>query len=255
MNSLTISGVNGYLDENGTAFLKLEDVARGLGFTQIKGGVEYVRYERVNGYLADMGFPQLVGKEFIPENVFYRLAMKGETEAAERFQALVADEILPAIRKTGTYTVRKPMTQAEILAGMAQFNLEVERKLNALEEQAANTQHKLTAALDVFAAPPADNWRDEMNRIINGLCKEHGLNYQVFRGDLYSELELVASCNLVTRQTNLKKRLKSGGATYKDCQAVSKLDVIDRDAKLRPIFEGIVRRQQAKYAAAGHCHD
>lgn len=32
-NLVTIKDVKGYLDEKGTAFLNLEDVARGLGFT------------------------------------------------------------------------------------------------------------------------------------------------------------------------------------------------------------------------------
>ena len=35
-NIITLSGVSGYLDENGTAFLKLVDVARGLGFVERK---------------------------------------------------------------------------------------------------------------------------------------------------------------------------------------------------------------------------
>ena len=104
-NILTIRNVRGYLDKKGTAHLNIEDVSRGLGFTQTKNETEYIRWERVNGYLGDMGFPQLVGKEFIPENVFYRLAMKGENESAIAFQNMIADEILPTIRKTGTYSV------------------------------------------------------------------------------------------------------------------------------------------------------
>ena len=35
-NLITIQNVRGYLDYDGTAYLNLEDVARGLGFTQIK---------------------------------------------------------------------------------------------------------------------------------------------------------------------------------------------------------------------------
>jgi len=105
MNELiTIQGVKGYVDENGMAWLKLEDVARGLGFTQCKNGVEYVRWETVDNYLMDLKFSQQAGKDqFIPENIFYRLAMKAKNETAERFQAKVADEILPAIRKHGGY--------------------------------------------------------------------------------------------------------------------------------------------------------
>lgn len=119
-NLITVSGVNGYVDENGTAWLNTEAVVRGLAFTQTKDGREYVRWERVSSYLTDMGFPQLVGKEFIPENVFYRLSMKGETENAKAFQAKVADEILPSIRKTGSYSAQTklPTTYLEALEAL-----------------------------------------------------------------------------------------------------------------------------------------
>ena len=50
-------------------------MARGLGFTQEKNGVEYVRWETVNNYLRELKFSQQVGKDaYIPENIFYRLA-------------------------------------------------------------------------------------------------------------------------------------------------------------------------------------
>lgn len=100
---INIKGIEGY-EKDGTVYLKLETVARGLGFTQKKNGVEYVRWETVNGYLSDYGFPSELGKaDFIPENIFYRLAMKAKSETAERFQAFVADEVLPSIRKRGAY--------------------------------------------------------------------------------------------------------------------------------------------------------
>ena len=119
---ITIKGVRGYLDATGTAQLNLEDVSRGLGFTQTqsKNGVEYtsVRWERVEQHLAEMGFPHKWGKDdFIPENIFYRLAMKAKNEAAQVFQALIADEILPSIRKTGGYIAgQQDMTPEELMA-------------------------------------------------------------------------------------------------------------------------------------------
>lgn len=100
---MNISGVDCY-EKNGTAYLNLEAVARGLGFTQTKNGVEYVKWERVSAYLSELGFSPEVGKDgYIPENIFYRLAMKAKNETAEKFQALVADEIIPTIRRTGGY--------------------------------------------------------------------------------------------------------------------------------------------------------
>ena len=46
---INIGGVDCY-EKDGTAYLKLETVARGLGFTQQKNGTEYVKWERVSGY-------------------------------------------------------------------------------------------------------------------------------------------------------------------------------------------------------------
>ena len=97
------------MDESGTAQINLEDAARGLGITKTdnKNGVEYIRLhnQNIHRWLVDFGFleSESVLPEFIPENIFYRLAMKAKNETAERFQAMVADEILPSIRKHGAY--------------------------------------------------------------------------------------------------------------------------------------------------------
>lgn len=106
-NIMTIHGVDCY-EENGTVYLSLEAVARGLGFaqTQKKNGVEYqsVRWVRIAEYLEEFGFPHKWGKgSYIPENIFYRLAMKAKNDVAEKFQSIVADEIIPSIRKHGMY--------------------------------------------------------------------------------------------------------------------------------------------------------
>lgn len=115
-NKLQIVNINGVdcYEKDGTAYLKLEAVARGLGFIQVKNNIEYVRWETVYNYLHEVNFSQQVGKDgFIPENIFYRLAMKAKNETAERFQALVADEIIPTIRKHGMYAT--PQTVEAIL--------------------------------------------------------------------------------------------------------------------------------------------
>ena len=113
---LNINGMECY-EQNGTAYLKLETVARGLGFTttQNVGGTEYinVRWKRVEEYLEEIGFATS-GKrpDFIPENIFYRLAMKAKNETAEKFQALVADEIIPSIRRHGAYMTPETLEAA-----------------------------------------------------------------------------------------------------------------------------------------------
>ena len=117
MNELQILNIDGVecYEKDGTAYLKLETVARGLGVTQKKNGIEYVRWETVLNYIREIGFPNKLGKDdFVPENVFYRLAMKAKNEVAEKFQAKVADEIIPSIRRTGSYGF-EPMSPEEMM--------------------------------------------------------------------------------------------------------------------------------------------
>lgn len=137
LTPILISGVSCY-EQDGMAYLKLEDVARGLGFTQTqnKNGVEYtsIRWETINRYLEEIGFPNKLGKDsYIPENIFYRLAMKAKNETAEKFQALVADEIIPSIRKTGSYMMPKLSKEMQALFLLDDRTQKQEQRLTALE--------------------------------------------------------------------------------------------------------------------------
>ena len=105
-----VQGVHGYLDDKGIAWLNVDDVAFKLGISQVKSGVEYVRYERINDWIKEYGFSPEVGKgDFIPEHVVYLLAMKANNETAKTFQMEIATEILPSIRKYGFYSVKPPV--------------------------------------------------------------------------------------------------------------------------------------------------
>lgn len=117
-NIINIQGVECFEKDN-IVYLKLETVARGLGFTETsKSGNECVRWRTVRKYLNDLMASQQVATlglevekdglpEFIPENVFYRLAMKAKNDVAERFQAKIADEVIPSIRRTGRYDIKE----------------------------------------------------------------------------------------------------------------------------------------------------
>ncbi|ANY67279.1 antirepressor [Paenibacillus sp. BIHB 4019] len=123
MNLMSINGVRGYIDESGTAQLKLEDVSRGLGFTEGKDGKIYVMWRRVDKYLTDLSFGTSAENEFVPENIFYLLAMKASNQAAISFQMKVANEILPSIRKHGAYmtpeTIEKTLTDPDFIINLA----------------------------------------------------------------------------------------------------------------------------------------
>ena len=131
MKPIEVQGVRGYVDKNNVAWLNAEDVARKLGFVQIKkdrvptcgdklnlsddtnsinDSYSVVRWERVNGYLRDLDClgkddADIKADDYISEVWAYLLAMKASNKVAKDFQWKIAGEILPEIRKQGFYSV------------------------------------------------------------------------------------------------------------------------------------------------------
>ena len=118
-NIIEVEKLRGYVGEDNFIYLNLEDVAKGLGFTdESKNGV--VRWARIKKYLEDLNIATSGerGKnglpDFIREDIFYLLCMKANNEIAKDFQYNVATNILPQIRKTGSYN-STPQTYLEAL--------------------------------------------------------------------------------------------------------------------------------------------
>ena len=114
-------------EENGQILFDAETAAIGLGLTQVKSHKTYVRWGTLSKYLS-----QEVGKgDFITEPQFYKLAIKANNETAEKFQDWVTSEVLPAIRKHGTYmtdqTIEDVLTNPDTIIRLA-TDLKNERK-------------------------------------------------------------------------------------------------------------------------------
>lgn len=104
-------------DEYRNIEINLEDAARGLGFVDVqeklsattgRKAYEVIRWARVKQYLAEVGYTGELDKSgYIPEAVFYMLAMKANNEAAKKFQRKIAYDVIPSIRKHGYYAAPK----------------------------------------------------------------------------------------------------------------------------------------------------
>ena len=146
---MNISGVSCY-EKDGTAYLDLEAVARGLGFVKkADSGNEVVNWTRVRGYLSDLGVEQkCTTGDYIPENIFYRLAMKAKNETAEKFQALVADEIIPTIRRTGGYVANDELFINTYIPGADEATKQLFRGLLANSRRDAPKVSYFNALID-----------------------------------------------------------------------------------------------------------
>lgn len=243
------------VEEDGKVLFCGNDIAKALGYANPRDailrhckGVVKRDVEVTTGITSD-GTPveQTLEMSFIQEGDIYRLAARSKLPGADEFERWIFDEVLPSIRKTGGYQPQT-MTTAQMFAMQAQVNLEQEQRIKALENRAERTEQTMQQTMDIFAAPSSspDDWATSLNHQINTIVETFGGNHRKFRGDRYAELELEAGVDLTCRQTRLRNRMRKNGATETECKQVSKLQVIARDRKLRPIFESIVRREYAR---------
>lgn len=183
----------------------------------------------------------------INEPGLYNVILRSDKPEARDFKRWITHEVLPAIRKTGGYAVQ-PKTAAEMFALQAQVNLEYERRLTALEDSEQQTREKVVgmAQLMQTSLVPAESWQEKANDAINELVEQNGYNHQRYRRSLYDMLERSAGVDLTARQTRLRNRMAKQGKTKTQQKEISKLFIISQDKKLRSIFDGILREEQAK---------
>lgn len=243
---------------NGEPWFVLKDVCNVLGLGSAHKVADRLDEDERN----QIPLTDSLGREqettIINESGLYNVILRSDKPEAKPFRKWVTSEVLPSIRKIGSYN-QKPLSPVEMFAMQAQINLEQERRLAAVEnrqdELDLKVQHnsdamdKVTAA---YTAPLAsgETWQESANRTVNSLVEQYGLNHQNFRRDIYAELEFTAGVDLQQRVTRLQSRMKANGATVTQCRAASKLTVIAQDKKLRAIFDSILRRRALKLSAA-----
>ena len=112
-NNEEFGEVRTVLNSDGSISINAEDIIFGLGWTTVAtSGNEVGRWSRVNTYCKELGFDKEITKDsFIPESLCYMLAMKANNDTALKFQRWLALEVIPAIRKTGTYSVKSSPEQ------------------------------------------------------------------------------------------------------------------------------------------------
>ena len=117
------------LNDDGSISINAEDAAIGLGWYEEKGGRKYPRWRTINGFISEIGFSQLVGKgDYIPESLFYLLGMKANNKAAQEFQKWIAVDVLPEIRRSGSYNINEDRLLSKIKALLCQDECTVEMK-------------------------------------------------------------------------------------------------------------------------------
>ena len=115
------------------------DVAKSLGYKNSRAAVkQHCRWVAKH----DIPHPQSKNKtlqvNIIPEGDMYRLITNSELENAERFEKWVFDEVLPQIRKTGTYMTELKGQEKMFQLMRNEINEMVSLKIKEIEEKCSD---------------------------------------------------------------------------------------------------------------------
>ena len=196
----------------------------------------------------------------INESGLYTVVLRSDKPQAKPFRKWVTSEVLPSIRKTGSYTTQ---SQFADLSPQLQFLIQMEIRQNKLEEEQKKQNQALESMKETvnstvnYALKIGDsfgrvkesiilnreNWRTETRKILLKIVSKYptiGTVDSVYN-KLYEALDGRANVKLYTRLKNLKKRMDDAGFGQWHIDKKSKLDVIENDPKLIEIWIGLVK--------------
>lgn len=131
----------------GKPYFMASDIAKALGYARPNDAISAHCKATVKHSIPISGKMQEVN--FIPEGDIYRLIIKSQLPAAERFESWVFDEVIPSIRKTGSYN--KPMSQLELMQMSINQLVEQEKRMNSIESRMDMIEAKsITRPVDYY---------------------------------------------------------------------------------------------------------
>lgn len=161
------------LEENGVVLFCANDIAKALGYTNPNKAVNdhcraiTKRSTPISGKMQEINF--------IPEGDVYRLIVRSKLPTAERFERWVFDEVLPSIRKHGTYmtpdTIEKVLLNPDTLIKLATELKEERQKRVALESKVEEDHPKVIFA-DAVSSSKTSILIGEFAKIL----KQNGVN-------------------------------------------------------------------------------
>ncbi|QCE35676.1 hypothetical protein FAI40_10240 [Acetobacteraceae bacterium] len=128
------------INRDGEAWFVGNEVAAALGYSNTRDALR--KHCKASEFfnsreLLRLGIecPSSYGMKLIPERDLYRLVMRSKLPAAEAFEEKVVGEILPAIRKTGSYNAQPAIAVPTNLKEALLLAVEQQEKIEELEKR------------------------------------------------------------------------------------------------------------------------
>lgn len=183
----------------------------------------------------------------VNEYGLYNLVLGSRKPEAKQFKRWITHEVIPQIRKTGSYMPDASALSPELQlmnALVAQMNQEALSRIK-LEGEMKEAREEIQEIREVVELKPFDNWREDTNSLINKICKKTG-DYKDTRHRIYDALNQRARVDIKRRLDNMKARAIVAGMQRSKADALTYLDVIAEDKKLIEIYTAIVKEMAIK---------
>nr|DAX07326.1 MAG TPA: hypothetical protein [Bacteriophage sp.] len=141
---------------------------------------------------------------FISEANLYKTIFQSRKESAERFTDWVTSEVLPSIRKTGSYS--KPLTTSEQIRLLAQGNTELTERVDKVEDKITSIEEE-TPLYGCEIEEVQKHVRKKGIEVLGGkdsnAYKDGGIRSSVY-SDIYKQLKREFGC--VTTYKSIRRK-------------------------------------------------
>lgn len=152
---------------------------------------------------------------FVSEGNMYKCIFQSRKPDADKFQDWVTEDVLPSIRKTGSYSVQEPKSAAQMFAMQAQVNLEFENRVAMLENKFANMEKEREEnTRRLLSLPLSDNklpeqsMKSKIRELVNAYANVRGVTQQDTWHRVYKDLYYLHGISINSYKKISKKETK-----------------------------------------------
>ena len=189
----------------------------------------------------------------INESGLYTVILRSDKPQAKPFRKWVTSEVLPSIRKHGSYSVQSQFAdlspQLQVLIQMETRQKQIEARQAEQATALAGLEQKIQNTCEVIALDKTA-WRKDSEHLINKIARATGDGYGGIRllyEEIYRSIESRAGVSLNTRLTNKRNRMAGEGVCKSKRDKLTRVDIIAEDKKLIEIYVAIVKELAVKY--------
>lgn len=189
----------------------------------------------------------------VNESGLYTVILRSDKPQAKPFRKWVTSEVLPSIRKHGSYSVQSQFAdlspQLQVLIQMETRQKQIEARQAEQATALAGLEQKLQNTCEVIALDKTA-WRKDSEHLINKIARATGEGYGGIRlvyEEIYRSIESRAGVSLNTRLTNKRNRMAGEGVCKSKRDKLTRVDIIAEDKKLIEIYVAIVKELAVKY--------